>query len=258
LAVKDFDETQMNSNAKLVVALVWSLWIGSIALGLTVFVGAGAFFQDTLHDDFQTAAIFNARARGPLSALVVPQLVRQPSRSSSSRDVARYWIGFSDDRSLDVATVVEQVRSGYVRYAVRLQLSSGAEQSIAVMGPPGGLRPEVQDMTGDGVRNDLVLTPALIHWPLTVLVNDGHDHFVVAISSPAPGALGSGDDRASGTHYSQSNVALMASRFKADYLTNSAGPLLPQLVETFASPVAQTPTVRLGHSFSPGRAPPRV
>jgi hypothetical protein len=248
----------MNSNAKLVVALVWTLWVGSIALGLTVFVGAGAFFQDTLHEDFQSAAIVNARARGPVSGLVVPQIVAQPSRSSNYRNATRYLMGFSDDRSLDVATDVEQVRSGYVRYAVRLQLSSGAEQSVAVMGPLGGLRPEVQDMTGDGVRNDLVLTPALIRWPLTVLVNDGHDHFVVAISSPAPGSLGTGEDRASGTHYSQCNVALISSRFKADSLTICEGPFLPQSQEAFVSPAAQRATVRWGHSFSAGRAPPRV
>jgi len=234
------------------------LWIGSVALGLTVFVGAGAFFQGTLHDDFQASAILNAPAQGPLSALVVPQRVPQASRLSNRRNVTRYLMGFTDDRSLDVATVAEQVRSGYVCYAVRLQLSSGAEQSIAVMGPPGGLRPEVQDMTGDGVRNDLVLTPALIRWPLTVLVNDGHDHFVVAISSPAPGSLGTGEDRASGTHYSQCNVALISSRFKADSLTICEGPFLPQSQEAFVSPAAQRATVRWGHSFSAGRAPPRV
>jgi len=139
-----------------------------------------------------------------------------------------------------------------------LQLSSGAEQSIAVMGPPGGLRPEVQDMTGDGVRNDLVLTPALIHWPLTVLVNDGHDHFVVAISSPLPGALGTGEDRASGTHYSQSNVALIFSRFKADSLANCERPFLPQYQEALASPIAPSAIARMGHAFSPGRAPPHA
>jgi len=244
----------MNSNAKLVVGIVWSLWVGSVALGLTVFVGAGALLQDNPHDDFQSASIVNSHPRGPLSVFADAQSPAQGSR----RNVTRYLMGFSDNRSLDVATVVEQVHSDYVRYAVRLQLSSGAEQSIAVMGPPGGLRPEVQDMTGDGVRNDLILTPRLIHWPLTVLVNDGHDHFVVAISSPLPGSLGTDEDQASGTHSVQSNVALMSSRFKADSLANCERPFLPQFQEDFVSPTAPFAIARMGYAFSPGRAPPRV
>src|SRR5581483_10434645 len=63
-----------------------------------------------------------------------------------------------------------------VRYTLRLSTGSGGEQSIDVVAPPGGVQLALRDMTGDKVVNDLVVTPVLLHWPLTVLVNDGHNH----------------------------------------------------------------------------------
>ena len=47
-------------------------------------------------------------------------------------------------------------------------------------------------MTGDNIQNDLVVRPALTHWPLIVLLNDGHNHFTVAISATLPSAMDSG------------------------------------------------------------------
>jgi hypothetical protein len=246
-------EPTMKPSAKLVSALVWTLWSGSVGLGFVLFIGAGAFFQAANHGH-PLRALANSNARESTSTLVVPQI----AKLCNHENFTRYLMGFSGDRSLDVATAVEQVHTGYVRYLVRLRLSSGAEQSIAVMGPPGGLRPEVRDMTGDGVRNDLILTSALIRWPLTVLVNDGHDHFVVVSSADSPRSLGHGDDRASGTRDVQSNVALVSSRFKADYPVIGERLFLPQLQESFFSPTAQVATVRLGSTFNFGRAPPRV
>jgi hypothetical protein len=243
--------SQMKPSSKLVLALVWALWLAGVALGSTVFIGASAIFQD---------ANRVASHRGsaiPRTLLPKPTLISaQTPESNTAPAATRYLLGFADDRSLNVATAVEQVRTGYVRYAVRLQLSSGAEQLIDVMGPPGGLRPEVRDVTGDGVRNDLVLTPALIRWPLTVLMNDGHDHFEVVVSGNAPRSLGDGGDRASGTRDGPSNVALLSSRIRAEFPTIGEGPSVPELQANLFSPIAQAATVRLGHSVSSGRAPP--
>jgi hypothetical protein len=243
----------MKPSAKLVAAIVWTRWGGSVGLGLVLFIGAGAFFHAANHDH-PLRARANYDAREPVPTLVAPQI----AKLGNHENVTRYLMGFSGDRSLDVATAIEQVHAGYVRYIVRLQLSTGAEQSIDVVGPPGGLRPEVRDMTGDGVRNDLVLTPTLLHWPLTVLVNDGHDHFHEVISGDLPHSLGDGEGRASGTRDVQNNVALVCSRFKADYVAIGKGPFLPQLQESLFSPIAQASSVRLGYTLSPGRAPPRV
>jgi hypothetical protein len=90
--------------------------------------------------------------------------------------------GVKADHSLEAAIVAEQVFARYSLYTVRLQFASGAEQSIAITAPPGGLRPEMWDMSGDNVPNDLVLTSRLLRSPLIVLLNDGHDHLTVAVS----------------------------------------------------------------------------
>jgi hypothetical protein len=114
------------------------------------------------------------------------------------REVTRFAMDFDGDHSLDLATVIEQAIGVYSSYTVQLRLASGAVQSIAVTGPPGGLRLEMKDMTGDKVRNDLVLRPALIHWLPTVLVNDGHNHFAIVISNNLSDSLSSGQDVESG------------------------------------------------------------
>src|SRR5579862_3751346 len=111
---------------------------------------------------------------GSVSALAQSSMALPSSESPASgtdRLVAHYALGFRGDRSLDLATVVEEAIAPSTLYIVQLQLSSGAEQSIAVAAPPGGLQLEMRDMTGDRVPNDLVLTPTLLRWPLTVLVN---------------------------------------------------------------------------------------
>jgi hypothetical protein len=243
----------MKPSTKLAAALVWSVWIGSIALGIVFFIAAGIFFRGANGDPFPPArAISNARKT--LAALVASQTPKLSGR----RGLTRYLTSFADDRSLDVATAAEQVRTGYVRYVVRLQVSSGAEQSVDVTGPPGGLRTEVRDMTGDGVRNDLILTPVLIRWPLTVLVNDGHDHFAVVISGDMPDSIGDGKDRASGNRDVPNSVALISAKFKADYPAIGERQFVSQLQENVFSPTTQAATVRLGRALSSGRAPPRV
>jgi hypothetical protein len=178
--------------------------------------------------------------------------------SNDHSEVTNYFLDFAGDRSLDVATVVEQSSAGYTKYTVHLHLASGAEQSVVVAAPPGGLQVEMHDMTGDKVQNDVVLRPALVRWLPTVLVNDGHEHFEVAISATGPSSFSSSEDLGSRRRESQTFALLMSSGFKAVHLLNSRRPFDPQLRECLFSSFTQTVTNRLGLSSTPGRAPPYV
>ena len=126
-------------------------------------------------------------------------ILSERSASGNRWGVTRYATAFDGDHSLESATVAEQVFARYTLYVVRLQFASGAEQSILVTAPPGGLQPEMRDMTGDSVPNDVVLTSKLLHSTLIVLLNEGHDHLTVAIS---PSSFSSGEGRASGPRQS--------------------------------------------------------
>jgi hypothetical protein len=173
----------------------------------------------------------NNSAQQPASAPVVPSVL------NSDRQVGSYAIGLDGDRGLDLATIFEEGFAQYSSYVVQLQLTSGTEQSIVVTAPPGGLQLEMRDMTGDNVPNDLVLTPTLLGWPLTVLVNDGHDHFTVAISGVLPNSVESGGNRASGTRNAHDIAALVFSSFKASGHTNRSSLLIPQLQESLFQPL---------------------
>jgi hypothetical protein len=180
------------------------------------------------------------------------------SESTKHSEVKNYFMDFDGDHSLDVATVIEQPSAGYTKYTVQLYLASGVEQSIVVSAPPGGLQVEMHDMTGDKVPNDIVLRPALVRWLPTVLVNDGHEHFEVAVTGPDPSSFSSGEELGSRTRESQTFALLMSSGFKAVHLPNSRRQFDPQLQECLFSSITQTVTDRLGHASSPGRAPPLV
>jgi len=175
-----------------------------------------------------------------------------------SFEVSRYFLNFDGDHSLNVATVVERVFSGYASYTVQLHLASGAEQSVVVAAPPGGLKIEMHDMTGDHVANDVVLRPAFIRWLPTVLVNDGHDHFAVALSGTDPGSLSCSEDFGSRNRDLQHFAILMVTGFKAVSLTNTAVLFDPQLAHDSLSSFTQTCANRLAHALSPGRAPPYI
>jgi hypothetical protein len=226
------------------------LWTAGLALALALPAGSREHTESMVRD--QTQADMSDIVSKPVSTLVAPESPPLDNR----REVTSYVMDSEGDHSLDGATVVEQVFSGYTSYTVQLHLASGAEQSIAVTAPPGGLQIEMHDMTGDKVPNDLVLTPTLLSWPPTVLLNDGHDHFTVAISVDFPGF--SREDRASSPHDVHSTVALMSCGFKAGRHPNGGGLFLPQLQADLLSLTNHRVTRSLGYSTSSGRSPPTL
>ena len=239
----------MKLAAKLDLKLVKILWTVAVALAIPLCAGARQRSENVGRR--QTQADANEIVPEPVSTRAAPESSATGNRS----EVTSYVMDFDGDHSLDLATVVEQAIGEYSRYTVQLRLASGAEQSIAVTAPPGGLRLEMRDMTGDNVANDLVLRPALIHWLPTVLVNDGHDHFAVVISNHPPDSLSSGQDLESGGSDARGTAALMPSGFKAGGLTRGRE-LFPQLRELLLSPTARPVFPRWEDPTSSGRAPP--
>ena len=219
-----------------------------LALAFTLIVSIRAHSQDMGGNQFQTDVSNHASAS---SIPVVPE----PSASGNHRGVTRYATGSDGDHSLEAAIVAEQVFARGTLYTVRLQFASGAEQSIAVTAPPGGLQPEMRDMTGDSVANDVVLTSKLLSSPLVVLLNDGHDHLTVAVS---PGSFSPGEGRASGPHQVHRASALVSSGFKPRALSNRGGLFLPQPRENFLAPISQIVTRPAVYASSSGRAPPAL
>jgi hypothetical protein len=141
-----------------------------------------------------------------------------------------------------------------VRYTVRLKLDTGDEQSVTVIAPPGGLQLAMRDMTGDHVPNDVVVTPALLHWPLTVLVNDGHQ-FSVAISGTFPNSA-SDRDRASSRQGMWESSALPAGNGETHAAGIRGRVVFPPQCEAFFSPVVTTVTASRTVGSGPERAPP--
>jgi hypothetical protein len=114
----------------------------------------------------------------------------------------------------------------------------------------------MQDMTGDKIPNDLVLRPALARWLPTVLINDGHEHFRVAISSADPSSFSSSEDLGSRKPDAQTFAWMLSSGFKALRLSNRRRPFEPPHQEKFLSPCTQSIAIYLVHATSAGRAPP--
>jgi hypothetical protein len=171
-------------------------------------------------------------------------------------EIQNYLMDYAGDHSLVVATVIEQPTVGYAKYIVHLHLASGAEQSVVVSAPPGGLQVEMQDMTGDKIPNDVVLRPSLIRWLPTVLINDGHEHFRVAVSETDASSFSSPDNFGSRKHDSQIFALMMSSGFKALHLLNRRHPFGPQPHECLLHSCTQTLATCSIHATSAGRAPP--
>jgi hypothetical protein len=217
-----------------------------LALGLVVWVGLQL-------RPGPTSGISHATTAGDRASFTAP-LAR--SIAANPFEVTSYFLNFAGDHSLELATVVEQASAGYAKYTVELQLASGAEQSVVVDAPPGGLQIEMQDMTGDHVPNDVILRPALVQGLPTVLVNDGHEHFRVASSATDPKLFSSSEDIGSRGRNPQMFAILMSSGFKTSHSSTSRGLFDSQLQEHPFYFSAETVATRLDHSASPGRAPP--
>jgi hypothetical protein len=205
------------------------------------------------------AAHSSAMPRHPMRT-VLPRLRSAITHDSSAPDnhgASQETVGFEGKESLNAAAVVNENLPLSTRYTVRVRLSGGDEQVISITAPPGGLQLEVRDMTGDDVRNDLILRPALIHWPLIVLLNDGHDHFTVAISATLPSSVDSGS-RASRSRQIPEPAALTSSRPKAGPQANSGQIPGSALQRGFLPPVAQRVANQVAHRSVLGRAPPAI
>jgi hypothetical protein len=241
----------MNLAAKLGLKFPKCLW----AVGLAFALAMTATAQDRSESlaRGRTQAGVNETESVRASIPVAPE----PPATGNRSEVTSYVMDFDGDHSLDLATVIEQAIGAYSRYTVHLHLASGAEQSIAVTAPPGGLRLEMKDMTGDKVRNDLILRPALMHWLPTVLVNDGHDHFAVVISNRLSDFLSCGQDLKSGRNDARASAALMSSGFKARGFTTSRE-LFPQLREITTVSSAEAIVPRWNISINSGRSPPAL
>jgi hypothetical protein len=237
----------MKNDQKPAPVLSKLLWGAGLLLLSTLWLDARAYSQDLRSVQLQDYTVGSVQE---------PVAGRTPSVVGHAEVLYRV-AGFYDVGSVDVAIAAEEVCARYIRYKVRLRLPSGAYQSIAVVGPPGGFQFEVRDVTGDDVRNDLILTPALFPGLPTFLVNDGDDHFAVA-NSGSPGSLTAGEKVTRGAGDDQATAALAASGFAAGGHTKCAGLYVPKLRESLPISVSPTAASRLGLAPSSGRAPPLV
>jgi hypothetical protein len=136
---------------------------------------------------------------------------------------------------------------------MRFQFASGHEQFVTVTAPPGGLQPEMRDMSGDNVANDLVLSSRVLRSPLVVLLNDGQDHLTVAVS---PDSFASDEDSASGEQARQHALAVMSSRVKLAGLGKGGDVLDPHSQEDIHLAIAAIASQSATLSSNPERAPP--
>jgi hypothetical protein len=97
---------------------------------------------------------------------------------------------FDGDQKPDLATVeVQDSRSSRsTRYSIRFQLTAGIAQVFGVTAPSGGLQIVARDVNGDNAL-DLLVTTALQHKQVAVLLNDGHGKFRLADASEFPAAV---------------------------------------------------------------------
>jgi len=231
----------------------WAYWVAGLILVLAVFSAvherALGLPRDAHHTDIKRNL--------PPPGIHAPS-THAPSTLNNRFEVRRYVMDFAGDHSLDVATVIEQGSAGSTRYTVQLHLASGVEQSVVVAAPPGGLLLEMRDMTGDKVPNDLILRPTLIRRLPTVLVNDGHNHFAVAISGTNSNSFSSNTDLGSPSREVQNFALLSSSGFKAIALPIRHASFEIQYPHGLASSLSLSFQKRFSFASSSGRAPPHV
>jgi hypothetical protein len=231
--------------------LLWRIWVSGIAI-LILALGSWVCFKDAPRVLNFGSHKQDQKLRPPAHDALAP------AQFDDRLEVRRYFMDFDGDHSLDVATVTEQPFGGYAKYTVHLHLASGVEQSINLTAPRGGLQLEMHDMTGDNIPNDLILRPALLQSLPTVLLNDGHDHFAVAISAPSSGSVSCGQELSPRQGDDQGIVALLTTGFKTGDLMNGGGLFLPQVQEKLFSAATKVISQSLDYSFLSGRAPPAI
>jgi hypothetical protein len=121
-------------------------------------------------------------AASNLDFLIAPQ-----SSAGSGLAAPHFALGdFDGDQKPDLATVqVDPYTQRDSRYSIHLQLSFGTSSAIALTAPFGGLLLSAKDVNGDSAI-DLVVTTAVGHKLVTVLVNDGHGNFSFAEEGAFP------------------------------------------------------------------------
>ena len=97
---------------------------------------------------------------------------------------------FDGDQKPDLATVEVQKSSSSrtTLYSIRFQLTAGIAQVFGVTAPSGGLQIVARDLNGDNSL-DVLVTTALQHEQVAVLLNDGHGKFRLADPSEFPAAI---------------------------------------------------------------------
>jgi hypothetical protein len=127
-------------------------------------------------------AAAQSTAANDLALLSAPQSSTGPSLA-----LPYFAIGdFDGDQKPDLATVqVDPYTQRDSRYSIHLQLSFGASSAIGLTAPFGGLLLSAKDVNGDSAI-DLVVTTAVGHKLVTVLVNDGHGNFTFAEEGAFP------------------------------------------------------------------------
>jgi hypothetical protein len=159
------------------------------------------------------------------------------------------------DSALGAEAVVSENLAPSTGYTIDVRLADGSEQLIPITAPPGGLELQVRDMTGDNVQNDLLVRPTLTHWPLIVLLNDGHNHFTVAISATLPSSVDSGSGL-SRSRQVPDGAVLVSFSSKAGISASDRQFLVPKLQQDFLSSFTQSSTNQTDRISVSGRAPP--
>ena len=111
----------------------------------------------------------------------------QPSPEGFGLSSAHFAIGdFDGDQKPDLASVqVDLYPQQATRYSIHLQFSVGTRSAIGLTAPFGGLLLSAKDVNGDSTL-DLVVTTAVDHQLIAVLVNDGHGNFSLAEQGAFP------------------------------------------------------------------------